>query len=277
MTTNTEIIFERPDQHHAFKKGYRLALQKQPIFNMPSYIRRDDELRHFFEQGWFQAQEEIQAGIALNRNPNLRYRATWIIMTALAGAATAALIIKESNSFSLSDLDNLLQRVPATQAPLTASPLAQPPIASVIMDNDELTLLSASERQGLSALHQTDTELNEPISRQPLVANPATINAQLSAHTDPEQLFSSGSNIPKFVRQLRFTAHATELNTDAVILRWLWQNRIMQTQNVEIKQNSFKILSEQSLYSAWQGDWDIEILDQQQNVIYRYSFIYGHE
>lgn len=271
-----EVVFERPDQHHAFKRGYRLALQKQPIINMPSYIRRDDELRHFFEQGWFQAQDEIQAGMTLNKNPNLRYRATWIVMTALAGAATAALIIKDSNHFSLGDLDNLLQRAPAPTTTLT-SELSSAPASLVAGDNNALALLSASERQDLTELNVNERLLSEPVTRQHIVPSSAVFSTSLSASSDAEQTFQQGSNVPKFIRHVRFNLNASQLSTEKITLRWLWQNRIVQTQSQKTTESTVNMSSSQPLYSAWKGNWDIEILDHQQNVIYRYSFIYGHE
>lgn len=273
---DNQVAFERPDQHHAFKKGYRLALQKQPIINMPSYIRRDDELRHFFEQGWFQAQEEIQAGVVFNKNPNLRYRATWIVMTALAGAATAALIINDSNHFGLDDLNNLLQRAPATTTVLSPKP-SSASVTPVAIDHNELALLSDSERQGLSELNTGEKVLSEPVTRQTIAPSSAVFSALLSASSDAEQTFAHGSIVPKFIRDVRFNLNADQLTTNKITLRWLWQNRIIQIKNENITQSTLNMSSTQPLYSAWQGHWDIEILDHQQNVIYRYSFIYGHE
>lgn len=284
MTDLNLAVDERPEPHYAFKKGYRLGLQKQPFINMPSYIRQDDVLRQSFEQGWLLAQEELQAGTAFNKKPNMRYRATWIVMTALAGAATAGLIINDSNHFSLSDLERVLQRAPASAPPIAPAlttapnrPATNPLPSTTDSDPFSLSLLSETERLGLSALKTVETELSAPILRQSIKPSSAIFSATLHASNDAEQHFSHGSNVPKFIRQLRFSLDTRQLNVDQITVRWLWQNRIMQTQVENISAKTHNTTSVQQLYSAWQGDWDIEILDPQDNVLYRYSFIYGHE
>lgn len=74
---------------HAFKKGYRLALEGKPLTNMPSTFRFDRTLREYYEQGWSQAYEELEAGHQANLEKPWRSRIAWTIVIVLGSIATA--------------------------------------------------------------------------------------------------------------------------------------------------------------------------------------------
>lgn len=78
---------------HAFKKGYRLALEGKTLNNMPSAFRYDRTLREYYEQGWSQANEEMEAGYQDSLNPPWRNRVAWFVVMVIGSLATAVGLI----------------------------------------------------------------------------------------------------------------------------------------------------------------------------------------
>lgn len=260
-------------KQYAFKRGYRAALQKKRLTDMPSSVRQDAELRNLFEQGWQQAHEELQAGIHFNRTGYWRQRIAWIIMTALAGVATAFLII---------DLTEFTPKTASTTLPAeTKQNVPEAPQASDLPDlstrpgagtSNELSLLSLEERDSLSSTHIGH---NYPLIQTQTPTKPyISATAQIKdVHSD--QIFSTDEVIPKSTRKLELTIKFKQTPPQAVTLRWLWQRRLIQQQSLEL--NTPQLTSQQRMASGWQGEWQVEILDDSASVIYLYSFRYGHK
>jgi len=74
---------------HAFKKGYRLALEGKPLSNMPSSFRYDRTLRVYYEQGWSQANEELEAGYQASTAAPWRNRMAWFVVMIIGSIVTA--------------------------------------------------------------------------------------------------------------------------------------------------------------------------------------------
>ena len=100
----------------AFKKGYRFAQQGKPLREMPLTIRTDRTLRDYFQQGYDQAQQQLHAQPGPQLTP--KKRALWLLLTLVAGLATAKLMI-----------DEMRQTPQTAAAPATASQPASPPPA----------------------------------------------------------------------------------------------------------------------------------------------------
>ncbi len=77
----------------AFKKGYRFARQGKSLREMPLTIRTDRTLRDYFQQGFEQAQQQLAAQSGPTLTPGKR--ALWLLLTIVAGLATAKLMIDE--------------------------------------------------------------------------------------------------------------------------------------------------------------------------------------
>lgn len=78
---------------HAFKRGYRLALEGKPLLNMPSTFRYDRTLREYFEQGWSQANEELEAGHQASLEKPWRSRIAWTVVIVIGSIATAVSMV----------------------------------------------------------------------------------------------------------------------------------------------------------------------------------------
>ena len=272
-----EADLTKPDQHQAFKTGYRLALKKGRLSQMPSYIRRSTELRIYFEQGWQQAHNELKSGHSFNKTHYIRHRVTWIVMTALAGLATAFLISKHAgstNSFTQIWKPQYTQQTATQTAPTQTSTPASFEWQGAAAG--ELSLLSEAERASLT----TDkTQLGianlEQIAVAPLVESSVIANTQLAHQLDPAQTFEINSEIPKYIRLLNFDIKLAYTTNQTFTIRWLWQRQLIQSRTYQAQQR--KIQSQLSLFSAGQGQWDVEILDPTGQVIYRYPFSYGQQ
>ena len=109
----------------AFKKGYRFAQQGKPLREMPLTIRTDRTLRDYFQQGYDQAQQQLAAQPGPQLTP--KKRALWLLLTLVAGLATAKLMIDEMRQAPQAPtvLTSSPQTTPApTDAPKTASETA---------------------------------------------------------------------------------------------------------------------------------------------------------
>lgn len=77
---------------YAFKKGYRLAAEGKSMATIPSSVRADFKMREYFQQGWQQFHEDM-AEAAEEKDSPWRKRFAWWSMMAVAGIATALLMI----------------------------------------------------------------------------------------------------------------------------------------------------------------------------------------
>lgn len=268
----------KPDSHYAFKRGYRAALLKKRLNDMPSSIRKDSKLREQFELGWLQAKEELQAGVRFNRTGYLRSRMAWIAMTAFAGIATGLLIIDLSGqSLSITTKSNTplsdptpLQTISKHTDQQADSMQGQ---STRSIDAPSLSLLSDEERASLIELKNVDN--------YPYITPPHSLPSLLSATTrlvDPynQYEFQPGELIPKSTRQLKFELKFKQSEQQAVIFRWLWQRKLIHSESINANiDNHF--IGLQTLASGWQGDWDIEVLSPEGKLLFIYRFKYGFQ
>lgn len=262
----TTAKFESNEHHHAFKQGYRSALLNRPLHAMPSYIRGNARLRQVFEQGWQEAKDELSAGQHYHKRPYLRHRATWIIMTAIAGVATAGIMINEMT---------LVQKESRQIEPHHSSDIIIP--LQALDHEHHFSLLDARERASLIALkyseHQEDNNLTF-VPLQPI--HPSSIQATLSLYStqDVQQPLPSDEVIPKFIRSVTLKLHIQQSEHSLLKLNWLWQRRVIHSEHLNVMPLPFTLQRDQALFSAWSGEWHIELLDPNDNVVYRYAFNY---
>jgi len=84
------------------------------------------------------------------------------------------------------------------------------------------------------------------------------------------------SHIPKHIRQPYFFTQIKEAKGKTIYHRWLFKNKVMALIPLEINSNLYRTWSSKRMTSAWQGEWTVEILNDQQDVIYRQTFQYGN-
>lgn len=268
---------ETENIHHqyAFKKGYRMAVDGKNPAHIPSDIRQDMEMREYFQQGWQQAVEDVTEFQKQQNKPDWKHRFVWFAVMAIGGLATAAHLI---NSIEKEKAEQ--QAIIDGVNPNTSSqPNSQP--LTTTQEETELSLLSQQQRSDLieTQSEQKIAQNNLPLVLEPIVKSPITITE--SAITDsvtdrqPQEVY--GNNIPKYIREVYFFTEISHANNQDVYHRWRTETQILATIKLEIKSDKYRTWSSKKLASAWQGQWYVEVLDQQQNVIYRKAFNYGNE
>jgi hypothetical protein len=81
--------------------------------------------------------------------------------------------------------------------------------------------------------------------------------------------------VPKYIRELSFYTQIEHAKNQTIRHRWLFNNRILATIPLKINRENDQTWSSKKMSSAWQGTWYIEVLDANQDVIFRKTFIYG--
>lgn len=261
-TTNPEL------KHYAFSRGYRAALQEKRLTDMPSGVRRSKILRNEYENGWQTAKAELVAGKQFNRTGYIRHRITWIVITAIAGLATAYLMIgsiKFERSFQA--LPQLILGTAPNNKPAEI-PIANPakPFTD-LADDSSLDLFSTDERQTLASIQLEETFTSLP--RQTVVKH--DLSVQFALLDSSQQLEIVDKFVPKNIRNLTASFNFDQAQTFKV--RWLWQRNLIQ----ETTFNNTKIIGDKiQLASAWQGEWEIELLDEIDQLLYLYQFFYAN-
>ena len=352
---------------HAFKKGYRLALEGKPLTNMPSAFRYDRTLRVYYEQGWAQAMEEIEAGYQDSLNPPWRNRVAWFIVIIIGSVVTAAGLItgikqeqaeqqalilgtqtqsqpQQPDLISKPISENSTKQATEKQAATTEN-LAQTPVDSSQTKTTQTTKTKASLDDQYSAESsrdvyqptlslidskpddsaETEPEPNSSLAeikpsnstekpteqsavnelslltseqREDLVLNqqeleqPKLESIQPQALVDSDILIESailttgiknkqasdtlGTKVPKQIRTLYFFTQLKGAEKQTVYHRWIYKNQEMALIPLQINSNLYRTWSSKRMTSAWQGEWMVEILNANKEVIYRQSFLYGN-
>jgi len=250
---------------YAFKKGYRLALDGKSMSSMPSAIRRDMEMRDYFQQGWEQAEADIAQGLLSNSQSCWRCRFVWGTVMILGGAATAYSII---HSYEVEQAELAAQH----QSRIEQAALKN------IDEEPDLEVLSANQRLDLAA------NLAEIAQRpEPLPPVEAVIQSDIKV---PIALFTSqvkereatdefSEFVPKYIRELYFYTHIDFADQQTIYHRWRFNNQYLATIPLKISSQHYRTWSSKKMSSAWQGQWDVEVLNEQHEVIYRKTFTYG--
>ncbi|WP_127471447.1 DUF2914 domain-containing protein [Thiomicrorhabdus aquaedulcis] len=261
---------------HAFKKGYRLALEGKSLMNLPSEVRRDLELRQYFQQGWEQAQQDLAINLQTIHQPNWRARLGWFIILMLGGISTGALMVHNAETEKAQKPSLVSKETSnASQALAHAKPI-------------QLSLLTIEQRDDLSAdlkSQQQNAYLTAPL--QPLLTNTlSTFNVTSYQLSAPHKELSSAptiqqsfdQHVPKHIRLLHFTAtllQPTE-SKQTVYLRWRFNEKIINTSAFDLTNPQTTIASQQPLSNAWLGTWHVEILNAEKAAIFRHTFQFGN-
>ncbi|GKT13020.1 MAG: hypothetical protein ISEC1_P2014 [Thiomicrorhabdus sp.] len=253
------------DYQHAFKRGYRLGLEGKLLNSMPNTFRQDLHKRDYFQQGWDQAKEDLIHSDMLGSPTCWRCRITWYVVMILGGLATAYLIIHKYDAE---------QAYLAQQA---QRPNEQTPSLS---RTESLALLSVAQRADIEKNQLELAKASQalppitPIVKSDIKISNVVLSAAMenSAPSQPLQ-----KQIPKYIREIYFFTQIENTNEQTLYHRWRYNNQYLATIPLTIKSTQRHFWSSKKMSSAWQGQWYIEVINEQQDVIYRQSFIYGKQ
>ncbi|WP_319381056.1 DUF2914 domain-containing protein [Thiomicrorhabdus sp.] len=161
-------------------------------------------------------------------------------------------------------------------------PASQPPTQNA-KDTEKaenaLSLLTTEARKDAELNRQEfeQTRVNdkmalEPVATSPIQIKTAVLTAAVRQH-EPTEQFSE--TVPKYIRSIKFFTHIKVDKPQTIYHRWRYKDRIMATVALRVQPGGFRTWSSKNLTSAWQGQWYVEILDQNHQVIHRKAFIYG--
>lgn len=256
---------DNPHYQHAFKRGYRLALQSKSLSQMPVDFRNNAKKRHYFEMGWQQANDALALQQKQLGKPNWKNRAIWFTFMVIAGLLTAKLMI---NNFELSQnqqtlIDDSKDLKGISEHSANASALA----------DEHLRLLDTEQYSDLKATAESFKNLNQaplaPIQSSAVILED---NRLYSTTSGKEYLFDN--QIPKFERQLKHVVQLSSPNEGEVVHRWRYGTQIITEESISINKGMNLIQSNQTMTSSRQGLWYIELL-QNNKVIDRQEFYYG--
>ncbi|NPA71331.1 MAG: DUF2914 domain-containing protein [Gammaproteobacteria bacterium] len=283
---------------HAYKRGYQLALEGKTTNSMPSAIRRDFEMREYFQKGWEQAHADVAESRLTESSPDWKSRAIWGTLMVLGGIASGQLIIHNYEA----EREALAEKIAGKSAPnpsvtsainseqlsfnsdgtlkniVDSTPSIASPISSTTASSESLSLLSTHQRQDLIANQQALSEKPAPLGElAPLIKSDITLSKALFTETVidrmPGNIFEG--TVPKYVRSLYFYTEVTSPEATTLYHRWRFNNQYLATLPLKVEKGRFRTWSSKKMSSAWQGRWDVELLDKQQHVIFRKSFTYG--
>jgi ribosome modulation factor len=261
---------DNPSFQHAFKKGYRLALDGKSMGSLPSEIRRDMELRQYFQLGWEQAQQDLAFNLQALHKPNWRARLGWFVILMLGGLSTGALMV------------NNVKTEQAQKTKPTDQATAQPPQAAKPIEPSSLSLLSNAQREDLNASSQSQQQIIT-LPLQPILPTHLHTATIIKTHLEGaiapnETLQSFKDHVPKHIRTVQFysTLNQSTSISQTVYHRWRFNEQIIQTAEFKLSQPQQTLSSQQPLSNAWLGTWHIELLDAKQSVIFRHTFQFGN-
>ncbi len=303
-----------------------MALDGKSSRSMPSLIRRDMEMRNYFQMGWVQAEEDLALQRESSGKTDWRGRFAWGIMMIVGGISTMLLmthnIKKEqaeqarliaglpAQTQAVAESKIAPQVLPPTPQPKTTAtsasnvipglpiiqtsqttPTSMPVDTNIAMPSDtgsdtsaspaliknRLSLLSNAQRDDLSLTQKAQQNANETtalalIHQSNIKISHARITSEMHGLRPGEDL---GRAIPKYVRELYFYTHVKDADKQTLTHRWLFNHQVLAAIPLLIKSDDDTVWSSKVMSSAWQGTWHLEVLDAEQNVLFRQTFIYG--
>lgn len=299
---------QNANHQYAFKKGYRLALEGKPLTSMPSSIRYNPEMREYFQMGWQQVQEEMALASQHVESP-WRHRLAWFFMMVIAGISTAALMIDSMQSQQLSKQTPETTQTPVTlvetlteiappskpiSATLHPGALERNPSAEISNTMKPISEESAENSLGLlSEPERNDLELNkQELNARLSMDDSVTVNLSEKSNSVPHPRLSLlvaeltsavknrmvtdklGPTIPKNIRQIYLYTQISGGKNETIYHRWRYKNQIMATIALKIKASPYRTWSSKRMSSAWQGEWTVEVLDKDKQLVSRVQFRY---
>ncbi len=254
---------------YAFKTGYRLALEGKTMASMPSAVRRDFDMRDYFQRGWEQGHQDVSEGLLNSVQTCWKCRFLWGGVMVLGGVATAYSIIY---SYEKEQAQLAQQSQVQRDQQVTLNATAPHEV--------KLSVLSPQQREDLQANLAEQANLPKPLPPlTPVINSPIKIiTSQLSAQIkDGKPVDTLSDTVPKYIRTLNFFTQIKASKPQTLYHRWRFNNQYISTVPFTTEPPQSPLISSQKMSSAWQGRWDVEVLNAEHDIIYRKTFIYGRQ
>lgn len=254
-----------------------MAIEGKTMQHMPSDIRRDMTLRDYYQQGWEQATEDVGMAQAEMKKPNWRKRFIWFSVMVLGGLATGAHIIDLYESERTQQQVLISSETDSSSAEATQ---LSNQTNSPATKTEELSLLNTQQRQDLKLTQaQASQNTNTPLKLEAISPSTITINnavlAQDVVERKPVDVLTD--KVPKYIREVYFFTEINQAQGQTLYHRWRTANEILATIEFKVNSERYRTWSSKKMASAWVGQWYVEVLDQEQNVIYRKAFEYTNQ
>lgn len=143
----------------------------------------------------------------------------------------------------------------------------------------DLGLLTPQQRNDLTLTQEEQKNAKPEIVMPTPIISDGTIEIETAVLTsnilnrEPTDLL--GTKVPKNIRKLFFFTQIKGAKDRVIYHRWLHNQQVMALIPLTINSNLYRTWSSKRLTSAWQGQWTVEVLDTDKQVLYRHSFTYG--
>lgn len=234
-------------QLNAFQKGYRLALEDKPLSMVPATIKEHHDLLAFFEDGWQQARTDENLSSNESINTLWKKRFTWLTIMILGGLATAVSIINKYESSQPKQ-----QSIEEKDTPKL----------------NEIALLTEAERSDLALSKQELKPRQKFNIYSKLEPSKQTVLDPTLSDGD-KQIFQQQRVVPKNIKQLQFSATLSS-NNKGIKIQWIYLDQLIK-EEIILKDS---IKSKIKLASNWSGKWTIQIVKNNNTIVYRQPFNY---
>ena len=279
----------------AFKKGFRSALNNQPLSSIPNNIAYDEKMRDYFQLGWQQAQNKTNLQKKTTKRP-LKTPIIWGFIILLVIILIATIIFYQATSDATHDfkeVPSIMEQTPTTNSSII-KPRVEPRIEPLIIEQEppapsdqNTTQKTYPIEKNLTLPHKLnkpkeeltlDPEPIKPLSKaeqHPVLQHPyITIEeATLGSGVKNREIINPFTNIiPKDVNRVYFFTKITGAKTEIIYHRWIYKDKIMATIALQINSSPHRTWSSKKIIPAWQGKWTVEVLDKKKNLIYQQNF-----
>lgn len=196
---------------------------------------------------------------------------------------TPQAILSNTEPAQANEPSHTLRNVPNPTKAATKQSAVSTPNNATAEAQTQLGLLSHAARNDLTLNQQALAEqTNDSSTQTPLEALSTTpISFNVAVLTDAIKDKQTGTRypglVPKNVKTLYFFTQIKDADNQTLYHRWRYNNQIMATIPLKIKSNLYRTWSSKRMASAWTGQWHVEVLNSQHQVIYRHSFKYGNQ
>ncbi len=290
----------------AFKKGYRLALEDKPLSAMPNNFRFDPEMQEYFQLGWQQAEDEKNITHKNANSPWHKHKIKWLILLLASLVFLTIIVILNKEPIEQPDPSQI---APPATAPTVAPAITNLPIVEMklqlsppvqTMPTEEHPNEQKSMQEVIPPLYQEDSteyltlknivqdkkeeeeqkekKLLNPIPQPVFFTNNSDVRVEVANLSyrieDKEPVNILVDIVPKHINRVYFFTKITGAESEIIYHRWIYKNKTLAMVALHITSSPFRTWSSKGMNNDRQGEWTVEVLDQEKTLIYRQHFRY---